>query len=271
MKSSPSFSVLISVYHNDNPDYFNKALLSLQHQSLPPNEIVIVNDGTLPENLLKVQRKFLKTTDIKVKIIEITENVGLGLALQKGIKNCEYDYIARMDSDDVSLPNRFKTQMDYLALNPHVDVLGGLIREVSKENTRIRKTPSEYKKIKSMMKFRNPMNHVSVVMKKRAVINSGSYVHMPFFEDYYLWFRMIKNYVFQNIDYVLVEVRVDNDMVGRRHGIKYIKHEVSFYDTIRREGFINLIEFFLTLAVRIPPRLLSKNLLNIFYQKTLRT
>ncbi|MBT3993564.1 MAG: glycosyltransferase, partial [Gammaproteobacteria bacterium] len=91
------FSVLISVYKNDIPDYFNQAVSSILNQTLLPNEIVLVRDGNVGIELNKEIQSFINNKIVKVKYIELDENVGLGLALSIGMKHVSYDYVARMD------------------------------------------------------------------------------------------------------------------------------------------------------------------------------
>lgn len=271
MSLHPPFSALISVYFNDDPKYFYEALNSLVNQTISPDEIVIVNDGKLPSQLNEIQNRFIDSSSISVNIVRLSKNLGLGRALAVGVENCKYDLIARMDSDDISLPNRFELQLKYMMSNPNIDVLGGSINEIPSELPRVRKAPSGDGRIKAIMKIRNPMNHVTVMMKKQAVMDSGSYLHMPFFEDYFLWFRMRNKYNFDNLNTILVNVRTGNEMVERRRGLGYISSEINFFKAVKNLGHINSIELLFILLIRLPARLLPTKALKFLYFKLLRT
>lgn len=210
MKKNIAFSVLMSVYYKEKPERLRYAIDSIINQTLLPNEFVIVEDGKLTGKLEKILEEYKEKYNW-IKIIKLPQNLGLGLALREGVKACNYNYIARMDSDDYSRPYRFEKQINYLKNNPDLDLLGGNIAEYDEnmENVlSIRKVPTGLKKIKKFAKTRNPFNHVSVIFSKKAVLECNNYESMLFFEDYYLWGKLISsNCNVNNIDEILVDVR----------------------------------------------------------------
>lgn len=225
---TPTFSVLLSVYKNDNPDYLKMALESIyEQQTKKPNEIVIVFDGPLTKQLEMVLNDFKKDKKGIVKFCKLKENKGLGEALRVGSEKCTCDYIFRMDSDDISVPERFKIQSDYMIKHPEIDVLGGDIAEFERDpcedNKRVRTCPEKLKDIIQMGKRRNPMNHVTVCIKRESLLSSEGYLPLKCLEDYYLWLRMIvagKNLA--NIKKTLVYVRVGSGFELRRSKKEHI-------------------------------------------------
>ncbi|MCP2033609.1 glycosyltransferase involved in cell wall biosynthesis [Planomicrobium sp. HSC-17F08] len=246
------FSVLMSVYKNDRDIYFDKALESvLIKQSLIPSELVIVQDGPLTKELEDIIKKYQKDFREKIKLIRLNKNLGLGEALRIGLNSCDFEYIARMDSDDISEYYRFEKQIKTLTSNAEVDLVGGNIAEFFediKEVKFIRKVPNSRNDIKKMAKRRNPINHVSVMFKKSAVLSAGSYQHMLFLEDYYLWVRMLdKKFNLINLNEVLVYVRTGESMFRRRSNFVYIKSWFQLQKSMVHSKFINYGDFFINM------------------------
>ena len=236
------FSVAISVYKSDNPVFFDRALNSItENQTITPNEIVLVVDGPVSDSLNEVISKYENKYDI-FKIIRLKKNGGLGNALKIAVENATFELIARMDSDDVSLPTRFEEQLRYFQANPKIDIVGGNITEFIGEEDNIigqRLVPVSNEAIREYMKERCAMNHVSVMYKKTAVQNAGGYQDWFWNEDYYLWIRMwLNGAIFANTGSVLVNVRVGEEMYQRRGGSKYFESEKGLQDYMLNHGMI---------------------------------
>ncbi len=228
--SELKFSVAMSVYRNDDPAQFDRALESITVlQTVKPDEIVLVVDGPVGDGLNGVIAKYEALFSI-FRVIRLEKNGGLGNALRLAVEHATYELIARMDSDDVSLPTRFEEQLRYFSENGEVDIVGGDISEFVGEEENVvayRKVPCSDAEIKAYMKKRCPLNHVSVMYKKAAVLNAGGYLDLFWNEDYYLWIRMAeKGAVMGNTGTVLVNVRTGADMYSRRGGKKYFKSEL---------------------------------------------
>lgn len=220
-KRKNTYSVLMSVYKNDNPDFLRIALESIyEKQIVKPDEIVVVFDGPLNENLYMVLDEFRDGKENIVKYFPQNVNRGLGEALRIGSEYCTCDYIFRMDSDDISDEHRFERQILYVENHPEIDVLGTDIAEFQKtpnEDMRIRSCPEKHEDIVNMGKRRNPMNHVTVCMKRTALEKSGGYRTLLLLEDYYLWLNMIAaGCKLANIHESLVYVRVGNGFDSKR-------------------------------------------------------
>lgn len=267
------FSVLMSVYIKENPENFRQALISIWNdQTLKPSEIVLVKDGPLTDDLEKVISSFKEITPLK--IIALPKNVGLGTALKIGLESCSNELVARMDTDDIASSNRFALQINYLIQNPSCFLVGSNIEEFQQKPgdlKSIKTVPENDNEIKKFLFKRSPFNHPSVVFRKSKIIAAGSYLPMHSFEDYYLWFRLIKSGgVYYNFQLPLLYFRIGNDMIGRRHGLHYANNESKLFRKLRQENYISNIQFIKFTTIRYPLRLLPKRLLNFIYFKLLR-
>lgn len=264
----------MAVYFKDNPQYLKEAIESLLNQSVLPNEIIIVKDGGLNKELDLVLENFSSKNKGLFKIVPLKKNVGLGLALKEGVKHCTYDLIARMDSDDICLRNRFERQLSILKKNKNVSIVGGLISEFNDsiaEKMKIRIVPKNDDEIKKYFKIRNPMNHVSVMIRKSDLLKVGSYKDFYQHEDYYLWGRMIKKGMkFYNIQEVLVYVRVGFGMYGRRGGVKYLRNDIKIQKEFYKDGLITMPEAIKYIMLRIPVRIIPNKIRELIYKKVLR-
>lgn len=223
------FSVAMSVYKNDNAQHFDRALESITaFQTVKPSEIVLVVDGAVDDKLNGVIEKYELTYPI-FKVIRLDKNSGLGNALKLAVENASYDLIARMDSDDVSLPMRFEQQLAFFEKDSSLDIIGGDISEfIGEENNIVayRKVPTAHNEIRKYMQIRCPFNHMSVMYKKSAVLKAGGYLDLFWNEDYFLWIRMqLAGAKFANTGTILVNVRTGADMYARRGGKHYFQSE----------------------------------------------
>lgn len=266
------FSVLMSIYSKESPEFLAQALESLAEQSLPADEIVIVKDGTVSSELESVLAQY--AAKLPLKVVGYEQNRGLGYALAFGLRQCRYDWIARMDADDISVKDRFEKQIAYLEQHPEIGLLGSSIMEFDKsvrDAVRGRIVPCTHEKIIAYLKRRSAFNHMTVFFRKKDVLDAGNYNECPDFEDYYLWVRMALNGVLMaNMSEPLVYARVGNDMIGRRIGFRYARHEYRFYKKIRGLKFLSSSEFVKIVCMRIPLRLIPKPMLAFIYKKMLR-
>lgn len=263
------FSVLLSVYYKECPDFLSQSLNSIFNQTLSPDEVVLVEDGDLTPELYAVILRYQNEYE-SLKTIKLSKNSGLGVALNEGLKYCSYDLVARMDSDDISCKDRFEKQIKYFNEHPEIALLSGYIEEfdnIPTEIVSVRQVPCEYLQIKSFLKKRNAFNHMAVMFRKSAVMDSGGYQHVPYLEDHDLWIRMIqRGYMAANLPDILVKARIGADMIGRRHGLGYAKHELYFLKRQLKTHFITKKEFCILVILRIPVRLLPKFLLSFIYK-----
>ena len=260
------FSVLISIYAQENVEHLNLALNSLIRQTIKPDQIVLVKDGELTNELNELITSYVGISPETFTIVSLEENRGLGVALNEGMVHCRNELIARMDGDDICHEKRFEKQLLLFEKNPILDIVGSNIVEFDGSVENIlskRKMPLSDDEIKRFAKKRNPFNHVSVMYKKASVIDAGGYLDFLGFEDYYLWVRMILNEaICQNIDDNLVYVRTGSKMFKRRGGWIYAKKELKLLKTFHELAFLNKIEYLtnfgMRFIVRIAPNFLRK-------------
>lgn len=272
----PFFSVAMCVYGKDNPDWFDKALCSVIDQTVQPDEIVLVVDGPIPDSIQNVIDKYSKicaegvgldnlTKMITLQVVYLKENQGLGKALRKAVTTCKYEIIARMDSDDIAVRNRFELQLAYLMSHPNTDILGGQIEEFIGEITNVagkRIVPLTDSECKAYLKKRCPFNHMSVMYKKEAVLKAGNYREWFYNEDYYLWVRMVLDKcIFANLPEVLVQVRVGKEMYARRGGGKYFRSEEKIQRLMLQNGLISVPRYLVNVGERLIIQVLMPNTL----------
>lgn len=250
------FSVLMSIYKNEDPEFFREALECVFSQTVLPNELVLVKDGPLPQQLESVIEEASNRHPI-FKFVINEKNLGLGLALQKGVLACSNEVIARMDTDDLLPKDRFEKQL--VALKEDVDVVGcwSMVFEGSLDNViAIKKMPEFHKDIVKFAHKRSPLCHPACMMRKSAVLKAGNYQHRQYYEDYNLWVRMIISGAhFYNIQEVLYFLRTNDAQLKRRGGISYLKNELKYLREFYDMGFYNVLDLFVNSNIRIVARL----------------
>ncbi len=223
------YSVLMSVYKNEKAEYFRVAMDSMINQTVRPDEIVLVEDGPLTNELYSVIDEYKMKFPEFFNIVINEQNLGLGRALNRGLAVCKNELVARMDTDDISLPDRCERQLHEFERNLELDIVGGDISEFTDDPSQIvayRRVPESNEEIREYIKTRCPLNHVTVMFKKTSVQRAGGYLDCFWNEDYYLWIRMyLDGAVFMNTGTVAVNVRVGRDMYNRRGGKKYFESE----------------------------------------------
>ena len=250
-------SVLMSVYCRENPGWFAWALRSITlEQTRRPDELVLVADGPLTEELEKEILRFREElkkaeTEVRFRVIRLPQNRMLGRALQAGLKYCSGELIARMDTDDIARPERLELQEAYMIAHPEISACGGEIAEFEEEGAviRVKHMPEAPETIRRYGKFRNPLNHMTVMFRKEAVEKAGGYQHFPLLEDYHLWSRMLAGGAqFGNLPAVLVEARIGSDFAKKRGGWKYFLQYKKLRSLQLRRGYLNPAEYALSLA-----------------------
>lgn len=268
------YSVLMSVYEKERPEFLVKAIDSILGQTVKTDNFVIVCDGPLNDKLNNVLDSYKNKYPDIFCILNLNENMGLGIALNEGLKICKNELVARMDSDDISVPNRIELQMACFTQDNDLSICGGYIAEFEDDADRIvsiRKVPCTHNAIFKWAKRRNPMNHMTVMFKKSCVISAGGYKRMDLGEDYYLWVRMLlakKKMV--NLDKILVKARIGNGMYQRRGGIEYARKIIYIQRTFLNLGFINRIDYYINIVIRTVNSLLPNAVREKVYRKLLR-
>lgn len=267
------FSVLMSVYFKDKALHLDETLKSLLNSSLVPTQIVIIKDGPLTKELDVLIEKYVKYYPDIFTIFENESNLGLGLSLSKGLELCKYNIVARMDADDISVPDRFKIQIEYLMNNPDIAIVGGQIEEFDENPEYIigkRLVPCDHSQITNYMKRRCPMNHVTVMFKKNLIEAAGGYQNWPWNEDYFLWIRMyLSNNRFANVPNILVKVRSGKEMYQRRGGLAYYKSEKDIQKFMLDNRVITLHRYLINISLRFLLQVVMSNRLRGFVYRTI--
>ena len=219
------FSVLLSVYDKNLPNQLDQAIKSIWYdQKLKPAQVVIVEDGRLSRELESVIDYWSNLHKDVFTIVKLSNNQGLAAALNQGISYCRYNLIARMDADDVSLPDRFIRQYNYMIHHPEIEVLGGQIEEWDEKlEKRLAQKflPLSDNELKFFTKYRCPFNHPTVMYRKDVVCQVGGYKNKKL-EDNYLWINLMLNgSKFANLNFILVKMRADEMIIKNMERDKY--------------------------------------------------
>lgn len=273
--SALCFSVLLSLYHKENFLALDQCFQSIwKDQTIQPDEIILVLDGPIGEELSQCVQKWQRIIGKSLRVIPLSQNIGLGMALNEGLKHCSHDWVFRMDTDDICVEKRFEYQLQFIKNNPNIVLFGGQILEFDKnvnDANKLKPVPQEYSDILSFSKKRNPFNHMTVAYKKSIILSLQGYQHHLFMEDYNLWLRVIsKGYEVANLSQILVYARVGNGMHARRRGSEYIKSEKQLLDLKIALKTESLISAYVTFILRSFFRFLPSNLLGFVYNNLLR-
>lgn len=239
------FSVVMPVYAKDQPEWFEQAVESIIGQTLVSDDIVIVVDGPLTDELERTLNKF---NSDNVSIVRIEKNQGLSNALNVGINKAKYDLIARMDSDDIAVLDRFELQVAEFSKNPELGILGGQIAEFTDSPNEIvsyRKVPITHTQIKEFARRRSPFNHPTVMYKKSVIQNLHGYDTTAIrIEDYDLWLRAIHSgVVCGNVEAVLLKYRSTTDAMKRRKTLKSFKSHIRARARFYSRNYISFSDF----------------------------
>lgn len=268
------YSVLMSVYHKEKPEYLKQAIESIQAQTFPTNDLVLVCDGplndTLDEEITKKQQEMGAT----LNVVRLARNGGLGNALNEGIKHCKNELVARMDSDDIAYPDRCEKQIAVFNTHPKVSICSGIVEEFTTDPNIVdtkRVPPETNAEIIEFAKKRNPFNHPCVMYKKSAVEAVGSYQDFYLLEDYYLWLRMLMaGYQGYNIQEPLLHMRAGSDMYLRRAGWKYAEAQAQLFKFMKKRGFISSSQYIKSCVIRGGSSLAPNCLRRFMFEKMLR-
>lgn len=259
------FSVLMSVYAGDRPEWLDEALRSiLIDQEVKPSEVVFIVDGPVSEDLMNVINKY----ESFLSVYKLEKNSGLTKALDFGIKKCSYEWVARMDSDDLSHPERFKKQLNYLKKHQELEVLGTCLGKFEENKDEIYSTICRKDPYK-LVKFRTPLSHATVFYKKSVVLSVGGYSGAPNkMEDYWLWIKMINKKVkMDTLQEVLYLMRSDVNVDIRRGGVDFFLNEIALQKEMKRLGIINNYEFIRNVIVKGGFRLVPAFIRGFLYQR----
>jgi glycosyl transferase family 2 len=247
------FSLLMSVWSGDDPDFLDAAFRSAVHdQTRRPDDVVLVQDGPVPPPLAAVIGQLIESSPVPTTLLALDANVGLGVALDQGMSACAHDIVARMDADDIALPHRFAVQVPLVEQG--IDLLGSSLLEFGDDPTDVvgrRVPPIDPETIVRYARFHQPFNHPTVVYRRSAVEAAGGYRHLALMEDYLLFAKMIgQGARVGNVAEPLVLYRVGAGAYARRGGVTLLKSEWRLQRRLLEMGFTNRVQFVRNMVVR---------------------
>lgn len=260
----------MSVYKKDHPKYFDEALKSIWNdQKLKPAQIVLVKDGSITPELDDRILTWTNRLGEILTVVGLRENVGLGAALNHGLKYCNFELVARMDADDFSLPDRFLRQVDFMLENPDIIASSAWIEEYDNElgaSLGRRILPSKHSDILRFSKLRSPLNHVVTIFRKSVVLSVGGYPNLRKAQDYALWSQLlVEGHRLANIQEVLLHARF-GDALNERRGSEAFYNELKLLNFQRKIGFLSLYNYYFNLIVRFITRFSPSILKKLIYK-----
>ena len=267
-----AYTVLMPLAPWEKPEILAEALTSLEVQTWSAAQVVISCDGEPPSSLYAV----LQTAKLPLQMLVGPGQEGVGPVLARGLVHCREDLVLRADADDWSVPDRAALQVRWMMLHPKAVVMGTPINEFQDSVHEVltqRWVPLQSSAIARMACFRNPMNHPSVILRRKAVLAAGNYRAVVGFEDYELWLRLLATYGSQalsNITSPLVMARVGPEHLRRRQGLRYMRSEARFLWTCGCSQLLPWVYVFPLLICRLPLRLIPSTLLSWFMIKLTR-
>ena len=269
-----SYSVLMSVYKNEKPGILRDSIQSIYDQTVPTDDFVLICDGPLTKRLDEVIDEMQKKFGKKMRVIRLLKNHGLGYCLRMGVNECKNDLVARMDSDDISVKNRCEKELEVFARNPNLSVVGGFVGEfeVTIDAVKsVRKVPETNEEIIEFGKWRNPMNHPSVMFRRNDIIAVGNYPDMKKCQDWYLWINLLINgYKCYNIQEILVYMREDNTTFERRSGWQYFKIQKQLIDNMYKTKYISTPQYLKSIIVRFGSAMAPNRLRKAMFERFMR-
>lgn len=269
-------SVIMPFYRGDQPTHLHEALASLYKQSRKADEIVLIQDGPVDDALSALVEQW-KLKMPEINHIVLAQNQGLSTALNAGINAAKYEWLARMDADDICQPRRFEKQLALISKNPEVAILGSWITEYDEEMKReiaVRKLPETHQEILRYARWRCPFNHMTVMYRKSVLQDLGLYKNYGAVgDDYELWARFLVNgYISANIQESLVSARTGTDFYNkRRRGWKYFKNEVREVNDLFRLGLIGPLLWLFHIGIKAVVRFSPPVLVKLIYKAIRKT
>ncbi len=264
------FSLLMSVWGGDDPDFLEAAFRSVVHdQTRPPDDVVLVQDGPVPPELETRITGLIHESPVPTTLLALDANIGLGLALDQGMASCAHDIVARMDADDIALPHRFATQVPIV--EGGIDLVGSALLEFGTGPDDIvgkRVPPIDAAEIIRYSRFHQPFNHPTVVYRRSVVQAAGGYRHLAMMEDYLLFAKMIdQGATVGNVAEPLVLYRIGAGAYARRGGVTLLKSEVGLQRQLYEMGFTSRTQLVRNIMVRGGYRLVPEGLRKAAYRR----
>lgn len=271
-KNYPKYSVLMTVYYKEKAEFLREAIESMLNQTVKPSEFVLVEDGPLTDELYKVIDEYKKNPIFKK--IELKENQGSGPASAAGVLACSNEWIARLDSDDYSVPERIEKQFKLLDSDPKINVIGANVIEIETERPENQQKvilPEKNDEIRKYTGRRCPFRTSAILFKKDMVLEAGNYRTFRRVEDYDMFARLVANgAVCANVQEYLTYMRIDKDYYRRRGGMKIAKSIIKLKKEIRKLGLSTISDWLISVPIQVTVSLMPNGARDVFYRKVLR-
>lgn len=268
----PAYSVLMTVYYKEKAEFLREAIDSMLNQTVKPAEFVLVEDGPLTEELYAAIAEYEKNPIFKA--ITLKENQGSGPASAAGVLACSNEWIARLDSDDYSVPERIEKQFDEYLDDRELEVIGANIIEIETENPKNQQKvilPEKDAEIRKFTGRRCPFRTSAILFKREAVMKAGNYRTFHRVEDYDMFARLVASGAKSvNVQDYLTYMRIDKDYYKRRGGMKLAKSIVRLKKEIRKFGLANMKDWIVSVPIQVVVCLMPNGLRDLFYRKVLR-
>lgn len=267
------YSVLLTVYKSDNPDYFKLSLESMINQTVSSNDIVVVKDGPVPAEIQAVIDELQKSHP-EIHPLQLETNMGLGLALNEGLKVCQNELIARMDSDDISLPNRCEKQLALFEEDPELDIVGCPVKEFVGTPDNVvgqRDVPLDNETIHKYNHRRDPFNHPTVMYRKSKVMKFGPYGNYRKNQDTDLWIKLLSNGCKGvNCSEYLLMFRFDEGTYKKRKSWINTKCLLDIRKKAWKSGYSTFWDYAFVAVAQIGIYILPESFQKFVYTKVLR-
>lgn len=271
------YSVLMPLWYKENEKYLELSLISIATQTAKPDEIVMVQDHEIPGSMHQLICRIASDYNVTFNIYQNfdLDNMGLSSILAFGVNKCRNELIARMDTDDISVPERCEKELKIFESQPDVCIVGGWVSEFSGSTNNvfnIRKAPESKKEIIKYSKLRCPFNHPSVMFRKDVILDAGNYdTSIRKAEDYDLWYRVLKmDYPVYNIQEPLLWFRAGDQKNKRRKDIAHYKARIDVKKKMLKDAYINYFEYLLIISIEALNHYLPSSISNFIKTKSNR-
>lgn len=264
----------MSLYKKEHPEYLRLALDSMINQTVKPDEIVLVEDGPLTKELYLVVEEYKEKYPELLHLVVNKKNLGLGLALNVGLNACKNEFVARMDTDDISKPDRCEKQLKRFEQKPQLSIVGSHIDEFVGDKTNVvsqRRVPTTSKAIYEYAKKRSAFNHPAVMYRKSAVLAEGGYADLKRNQDVDLFGRMLyKGHKAENIDEALLWFRSSDELAVRRKSWENTKSYIATIRKFWKMGYGSFLDYAKVAIAQTGMYLMPVGVQNWIYKKFLR-
>jgi len=268
------YSVLMSLYMKERPDYLRQSIDSMLKQTVTPDEIVIVKDGPLNDELEEELKEYQVKHPELFHIVSSEKNIGLGLALNLGLQNCRNELVARMDTDDISLPERCEKQLQVFKTEKELVIVGTMVDEFYDDQNEVissRIVPTTHNEIYEFAKRRSAFNHPTVMYKKSKVLECGGYSDLRRNQDVDLFGRMLfAGCKAANIDESLLLFRSNRDLLKRRRSWENTKSYIATIHKLWKLGYSDFGDYVIVGIGQMVMFLCPLKVQNWLYRKFLR-